>query len=121
MVEYAKPEVDFSALPGRGTRITTQSVDTDNKLVIKKTQDFEPLLTFVDDAATNITVQRRRDSAVRLTGTIPDLVAVSWAREWGVRLYSREWLEKAHQRVKHDPNWRKLRINYSNRIITPRS
>jgi hypothetical protein len=45
----------------------------------------------------------------RLVGTVPNVVALQWAKEWGVKLYSKEWLEKTRQRLKHDPNWKGLR------------
>lgn len=85
---------------------------SDGKLHLVKEQDCEGILRAIKDLPDLVVQKKLRAASNRLIGSVPNILAVAWAKEWGVRLYSREWLEMSMKRVKHDPNWSALRVKY---------
>ena len=82
---------------------------------ILKTQDCEPMFEAIkalgDNAIRKINTQHGR----KYLGSVPNLLAINWAKEWGVRPFSKEWTEKAKHRLKHDPDWNLLRARQTYR------
>lgn len=79
---------------------------------IIKTQDCENIIKAIGELPDHAKRRLYNKSNQRLLGTVPNILAVSWAKEWGVRLYGKEWLEKAAKRLRHDPEWSKLKVQY---------
>jgi len=77
-----------------------------------KTEDVQSVLDELkansDDVAR---VRGTTQTSGKKLGTIPNLVAVQWAKEWNVNCYGKEWLALAGKRIKTDPNWRHLRAS----------
>lgn len=80
---------------------------------IVKSMDVEPMLKALQELPEHIRYKRSTQSGVRHLFSLPPLIAVTWAREWGVSLYSHEFNELARSRVMNDPNWQKLRVRVS--------
>jgi hypothetical protein len=79
---------------------------------IIKTQDCEGIMKAIHAIPDHIMRSRiNTQYSQRYVGSVPNVVALRWAHEWGVKLYSKEWLEKTRHRLKFDPNWRKLRMD----------
>ena len=74
-----------------------------------KTQDCQKILDAMKELPDHMRYTGHTQHSQRMVGTVPNILAVSWAKEWGVRLYSKEWLEKTAKRLKTDPNWKALR------------
>lgn len=77
---------------------------------IYKQQDCEKMMDAIRDLPSYLREQRKTQEGVKYLGSVPNLLAVAWAKEWGVRLYGREWLQLTKRRLKHDPNWNRLRV-----------
>ena len=98
--------------------VTERIVDTNDvkgTFHIVKNQDCEGIIKVLHELNDHVPVKRSTQVTRRLVGTVPNIVAVQWAKEWGVRLYSREWAEKVHKRLKTDPNWVALRAPQQHR------
>lgn len=76
---------------------------------IVKTQDCEKILNTMKELPDHMRQVINTQHSHKYIGTIPNIVALNWAHEWGVKLYSKEWLAKAAERLKNDPDWKGLR------------
>lgn len=85
---------------------------SDGKLHLVKTQDCEAILRTIKEMPDHVVQKKMRNASNRLVGSVPNILAVAWAKEWGVKLYSREWIEMSMKRLKNDPNWSALRVKY---------
>ena len=83
--------------------------DAKNTFHLVKTQDCEAILNTMKELPDHMRYTGNSQHTHRYVGTVPIIIAVQWAREWGVKLYSREWQEKTSSRLKTDPNWKGLR------------
>ncbi len=101
------------------TTIREHIVDGDKsagEFHIVKTQDCEDILKVIKEMPDhNMKQIINTQKGHRYLGSVPNLIAVEWAKEWGVRLYSKEWNEKAARRLKHDPDWNSLRMRQNYR------
>ena len=91
------------------TQIIERVIDHSDGFTIAKEQDCEEIIKAIKatgDLRRRITNTQHSQKYI---GSVPNLVAVAWAKEWGVRPFSREWLEKTKKRLLSDPNWRSLR------------
>lgn len=86
------------------------SFDSDGRIHHHKQQDCEAVITLMREAA-DMRRSRRPNTQehMRLLGSVPNVLALAWANEWGVKLFSKEWLEKTKARLRHDPDWKLLR------------
>lgn len=75
-----------------------------------KTQNCDGIISAIRESADHESGKLSTQNSQKYLGSVPTLIAVAWAKEWGVRLHSKEWLEKARHRLKHDPDWRALRV-----------
>ena len=89
--------------------------DAKNTFHIVKTQDCEAMLNALKELPDHLRHRVDTQDSQKHVGTVPNIVALNWAREWGVRLYSREWLTKANDRLKNDPDWSALRARQTYR------
>lgn len=90
-------------------KITEKVIDTSTGFIIAKEQDCEDMIKAIKAAGET---QRRRvntQAGQKYLGSVPILAAQVWAKEWGVRIYSKEWLERAGKRLRNEPDWMKLR------------
>lgn len=86
---------------------------SDGKFHILKTQDCSAVLTAMREIKdVKKALRPSTQDSTKLIGSVPNLLAVSWANEWGVTLFSKEWTEKARKRLKSDPDWRLLRADH---------
>lgn len=78
-----------------------------------KEQECDAILKAIKEAP-DLMVRRRLDTqnSQKYVGSVPNILAIHWAKEWGVKLYSKEWTRLAHQRITKDPNWRLLRAGH---------
>lgn len=88
-------------------------IDTATGFHILKEQDCEAIIKAIKAAPEHMARRMNTQNASRYVGSVPNILAVSWAKEWGVPLYSKEWQKLAARRLKHDPNWSKLRAEYN--------
>lgn len=82
---------------------------SDGKLHQIKTQDCDAILTLMREYGEMAPRRVNTQDSTKLLGSVPTVLALSWAQEWGVTLLSKEWLEKARDRLRNDPDWRLLR------------
>lgn len=88
-------------------------IDTNNRnaevgFALLKQQDVEPIMKAIAEMPDHM-MKRRIDASTKFIGTVPNVMAVAWAKEWGVKLYSREWTERARKRL-DDPDYSGLRL-----------
>lgn len=85
---------------------------SDGSLVQIKTQDCDAVIAAMREVS-EMQVRRRVNTQdhMKLLGSVPNVLALAWANEWGVAVYSKEWLEKTKNRLRNDPNWRLLRAS----------
>lgn len=74
----------------------------DGKLHIVKTQDVEEAIRAIR------AVERPKGKNMHYLGSIPNVIALEWAKESGTRLYTKEWLEYAKKKLM-SPNYKYLR------------
>lgn len=88
-------------------------VDTSTGFHLVKEQDCEQIIKAIKAAPEHM-VRRRvnTQNSQRYIGSVPNVLAIAWAKEWGVRVYSKEWTERVVKRLKHDPNWSLLRADH---------
>ena len=88
--------------------------DTDpDTLHVVKTQDVEGVMKAMKEVTTFAPARRSStQDSQKLVGSVPTLVAYMWAKECGVQLHSKEWLQKARARLKHDPDYRMFRAGH---------
>ena len=80
---------------------------------IVKEQDCEQIIKAIKAAPEHMVRKRlNTQNSQKYLGSVPNILAVAWAREWGVPLYSRQWTERVAKRLRHDPNWRQLRAEH---------
>lgn len=80
---------------------------------IVKQQDCERIIKAIKAAPEHMVRKRlNTQNSQKYLGSVPSVLAVAWAKEWGVKLFSKEWSQLSAQRLKHDPNWRQLRAEY---------
>lgn len=91
------------------TRIIEQVIDRHDGFTIAKEQDCEEIIKAIQATGDLRRRLTNTQHSQKYLGSVPSLVAVAWAKEWGVRPFSREWLQKAKKRLLSDPNWRSLR------------
>lgn len=82
---------------------------SDGSIVQVKTQDCEAVITLMREYAEMAPRRVNTQDSTKLLGSVPNVIALSWAQEWGVQLFSKEWLAKTKHRLRHDPDWRSLR------------
>lgn len=93
--------------------VLSRYIDTNNRnaevgFALLKQQDVEPIMKAIAEMPDHM-VKQRINASQKYIGSVPNVMAVAWAKEWGVRLYSREWTEKARKRL-DDPDYAALRI-----------
>ena len=86
--------------------------DAKSTFHIVKTQDCEKVMAAVAALPEHLRYRSNTQDSQKLLGTVPNILAVAWAKEWGVKLYSRAWLERVSKRLRHDPNWSGLRVKH---------
>lgn len=79
-------------------------------LIVLRSQECDKILQAVKEAKDYEVRTVNTQRSQRYLGSVPNVVAVSWAQEWGVKLFSAEWSEKASRRLKHDPDWKYLKV-----------
>lgn len=84
--------------------------DAKSTFHLVKQQECDKILTAIRETPDHAFIRTNTQNSQKYLGSVPNIVALSWAKEWGVRLYSREWLEKVRHRLKHDPDWKYLRV-----------
>ena len=95
-----------------GTAVREWSVDENDlksTFHLVKTQDCEPIMKAISAIPAEQRAKFNTQRGHKYLGSVPNVVALSWAKEWGVRLYSKEWQAKSVDRLKHDPTWNRLR------------
>lgn len=85
-------------------------VDGTDCFHIVKVQNCDAILQAIKETPDHMVRTVNTQHSQKYVGSVPNVVALNWAKEWGVRLYSKEWLQKARHRLKHDPDWRSLRV-----------
>ena len=85
--------------------------DTDALFHIVREQDCQGIIDAIKAAPSYMARKKpSTQDSQRWVGSVPNLMAVQWAKEWGVKLYSKEWVALAGKRLKTDPNWKQLRV-----------
>lgn len=84
---------------------------SDGKLVVIKTQDVEPIINAIHHMPDVMDRRKIAKAARRYLATVPNIIALQWAKESGTRLYSKEWQEVVMKKLKTD-EFRKLKIEY---------
>ena len=93
--------------------VSERLIDTDTGFLLVKEQDCEQIIKAIKAAPEHMVRTRvNTQNSQKYVGSVPTILAVHWAKEWGVRLYSKEWTMKAHSRITKDPNWRLLRAGH---------
>lgn len=87
---------------------TTQyiHVEPDGNAVIESIQDAQDILDFNEAAAKLL--DKKKD--MWFVGSIPLQMCQQWANEYKVKVFSKEWMVIAKQKVQ-DPDYRKLNPN----------
>lgn len=86
--------------------------DSDGKIHHVKTQDCDAVITLMREYGDMAPRRVNTQDSMKLLGSVPNVLALSWAQEWGVKLFSKEWLAKTRHRLRHDPDWRNLRAGH---------
>lgn len=80
---------------------------------IVKQQDCEQIIKAIKAAPEHMVRARlNTQNSQKYLGSVPSVLAVAWAKEWGVKLFSKEWSKLSADRLKNDPNWRQLRAEH---------
>ena len=91
------------------TQIIERVIDRPDGFVIAKQQDCEEILKAIQATGDLRRRLSNTQHSQKYLGSVPNVVAIEWAKEWGGRPFSREWLQKSKKRLLSDPNWRSLR------------
>lgn len=83
--------------------------DAKNTFHLVKSQDCEPIMDAIAAIPPEQRLRMNTQRGHKYLGSVPNVVALQWAKDWGVKLYSRAWQERAAKTLKHDPNWNRLR------------
>jgi endo-alpha-1,4-polygalactosaminidase (GH114 family) len=86
--------------------------DRDGNLTVVKTQDVEPVLKAIHYVPTAVDKAKYLKSNQWYLGSVPSVIGLEWARQHGVRYLSREWKEIAVKKLRHDPEFSKLKIRF---------
>lgn len=87
---------------------TTQflHVDVDGTAVIESIQDAQDIIEFNEKASR----LHDKKNEMWFIGSIPIQLCQKWAVESGTKVFSKEWVQVAKQKVQH-PDYRKLNPN----------
>ena len=77
---------------------------------IIKTQDIEPIMKTIHAIPDLAYRKRSTQTASRLLGSIPTVIALKWAKKSGTRLYSREFFAYARKQLLTNPDYISLRV-----------
>jgi hypothetical protein len=89
--------------------IKTRVVHDDRKLTIVKTQNVDEALKAIDGLREN-TRKNSGPGRGRHVGSVPVVLALAWAKEWGCAPGSAEWNRLAAARLRSDEFFR-LRVH----------
>ena len=77
---------------------------------IIKTQDVEPIIKTVHAIPGMARRTANTQTASRLLGSIPTIIALNWAKESGTTIYSREFNTYARKKLLTDPDFKHFRV-----------
>jgi len=107
VIEIPKPKLHVLA----NSPIREHTVDHgEGRFSIVKTQDVEPMLRAIHELP-DLAKRRQYAQGRRLLGSVPNVIALQWARESGLRLYSTEWMQYARKKLQSG-EFAKLRVQY---------
>lgn len=103
------PKVEYGNLGYATERIVDNAV-RDHSFSIIRTQDCDEIIKGVK-ASSDLKTSTRPNTqrSQKYLGSVPNILAVEWAKEWNVTLYSKEWMQLAARRLKYDSRYAKLR------------
>jgi len=84
--------------------------DTNGALHIQKTIDIEPILEAVKDYGDFIDRHTQRKQAQRIVGSLDPFTALSWSKECGAAIGTKEFAQFAMKRIKSDIDYRRFRV-----------
>jgi len=90
--------------------------NADGGLTILRQQDCEEILKVVHFLPDAMSMKKVAKSPRKLVATVPNIFIVQWAKEAGVRPYSREFHEVLQKKLK-DPEFSRLRLQYPQRSV----
>jgi hypothetical protein len=99
---------DFTAAHAAAV-VEYEPVIEDGVVHTRRVQEIDPVLDFAKHMAENHTKPHYGEAAVRYVGTIPQVLADTWAREAGVAIGTREFLEVAKRKLM-DSDYAYLRV-----------
>ena len=77
---------------------------------IVKTQNVEPIIETIKAIPDMARRKGNTQTASRLLGTIPTVIALNWAKESGTTIYSREFFAYARKKLLTDPDFKAFRV-----------
>ena len=77
---------------------------------IVKTQNVQPIIDTIKAIPDLAYRKRSTQTASRLLGSIPTVIALNWAKESGTRLYSREFFAYARKQLLTNPDYLSFRV-----------
>lgn len=86
-------------------------VTPEGVITVERTVDVEPVIDAMRDYADTISFGRHRHNA-RLVGSIDPIIAEQWAKETGLRIGSKEFVQFAAKRLRSDIDFRKFRAGH---------
>lgn len=92
-------------------RFGPDSASDPGRVTIIKTQNVDAILRTIHELPEHMSRRKVAKSGQRLIGTVPNVIALKWAQESGLRLYSKEWMAYARKKL-DDPEWAKLKVSY---------
>jgi len=84
--------------------------DTSGVLHVQKTIDIEPILEAVKDYGDFIDRHTQRKQAQRIVGSLDPFTALSWSKECGAAIGTKEFAQFAMKRIKGDIDYRRFRV-----------
>lgn len=85
------------------------TLEADGSVVFKYSQSIEPIFDGVKAMSDLLPASHSGPAGSKYVGSIDDLTARNWAREWGVKMYTKEFNQLAAERIKSDSDYSKFR------------
>ena len=86
------------------------TVDHNGNVVIRKTNDAEPIMDAVKSYGDFIDRYSTRKLAQRMIGSIDPITAQLWAQESGLKIGTKAFAQFAMKRLKNDIDYRRFKV-----------
>lgn len=90
----------------------TTTFDADGTMHIKHTLNAEPVMEAMKAYGDIVSGSRSRVAGAKMVGALDPITAAQWAKETGIKLHTKEFVQYVVNRLKTDRDYSKFRVGH---------